>query len=202
MSSNFLGSQTSLSSRVKGNLGEFIAYRIGKNYVFANVKIAPTANASDPLSDFSRPGVDIMWLYFGATEADDWAAVQEVKTTGEPSLRIADDLITDDDELFGENVRFTLQTRLGALKNKLDEYGLTSFSPRVTTLGGPEPPLARGIRLVPTLLHDAADDSLAKMDAVCQAIIGRGWSTSAVGCWSIALDNIDDRLIRLARGQI
>ena len=114
----FLEGQTSLSNRVKGNLGEFIAYCIGTTYVFTNVTISPTANAWEPLSDISRPDIDIIWLYFGDTEADDWAALQEVKTTGGASLQLADSLISDYDKLFGENVRFTLQTRLGALKNR------------------------------------------------------------------------------------
>ena len=198
----FLEGQTSLSNRVKGNLGEFITYCIGTTYVFTNVTISPTANAWEPLSDISRPDIDIIWLYFGDTEADDWAALQEVKTTGGASLQLADSLIADYDKLFGENVRFTLQTRLGALKNRLDEFGQGHLSPRVTLLGVPNPQRSYGIRIVPTLLHDAVDDSSGKMVAVRQALIGRGWATDAVECWSIALGDIDQRLARLARGQL
>ena len=197
----FLKPTESLSNAVKGNLGEFIAYRIGKNYAFTNVTIAHAANAWDPLSQISRPDVDIVWLYFGSNEVDDWAALQEVKTTGKASLGLADGLITDYEKLFGENLRLTLQTRLGALKNKLDQQGQGDLAPRVSALGGPTPNQARGIRLVPTLLHDAAHDSSAKMTVVRQALIGRGWSSNAVECWSIALESLDQRLTRLARGQ-
>ena len=202
VTAGFVESEDTLSNQVKGNLGEFIAYRIGKSYVFTNVDIAHTANAWDPLSRISRPDIDIVWLYFGSKAANDWAALQEVKTTGEPSLRLADNLITDYDKLFGENLQLTLQTRLGALKNKLDQQGRGELCSRVTALGGPVPNGARGIRIVPTLLHDAAHDSSAKMAVVRQALIGRGWSTDAVQCWSVALADIEQRLIRLARGQL
>ena len=33
VTSGFLGPSDSLSNRMKGNLGEFVAYRIGQNYV-------------------------------------------------------------------------------------------------------------------------------------------------------------------------
>lgn len=191
-----------LTNAVKGNLGEFIAYRIGQSYVFTNVEIADTANAWDPLSHISRPDVDIVWLYFGSDEAEDWAALQEVKTTGEASLSLADSLIDDYEKLFGENPRLTLQTRLGALKNKLDQRGQGHLSPRITALGGPDPTQARGIMLVPTLLHDAANDSTVKMAVVRQSLIGQGWSIDAIECWSIVLSDLDSRLTRLARGQL
>ena len=201
VTAGFLKNNGSLSNRVKGNLGEFIAYCIGKSYVFTNVAIAHAANAWDPLSEISRPDIDIVWLHFGSTEEDDWAALQEVKTTGDASLGLADNLISDYEKLFGENLRLTLQTRLGALKNKLDQQGQGNLLSRVTALGGPAPDRARGIRLVPTLLHDVAHDSSVKMTAVRQALIGRGWSTDVVQCWSVALGEIDQRLTRLARGQ-
>ena len=201
VTAGFLEEKGALSNRVKGNLGEFIAYCIGKGHVFTNVTIAHAANAWDPLSEMSRPDVDIVWLYFGNTEADDWAALQEVKTTGADSLGLADDLIVDYEKLFGENLRLTLQTRLGALKNRLDQQGRGDLSSRVTALGGPAPNRARGIRIVPTLLHDSAHNASVKMVAVRQALIGRGWSADVVECWSVALGNIDQRLTRLARGQ-
>ena len=198
----FLGPSESFTNAVKGNLGEFIAYQIGSSYVFTNLTIAPTANAWDPLSKISRPDIDIVWLHFGETEAEDWAVIQEVKTTGGATLTLADSLITDYDKLFGENLRLTLQTRLVALKNKLEQQGQGKYTPRVTALGGPSPSLARGIRLVPTLLHDAAQDSSMKMTVIRQVLIGRGWSSNVVECWSIALADLDDRLSRLARGQL
>ena len=201
VTAGFLGAGDPLPNPVKGNLGEFIAYRIGKTYFFTDSTIEATANAFDPLSAISRPDLDIVWLHFGDTPIDDWVAVQEVKTTGEASLGLADSLLADYDKLFGENLRLTLQTRLGSLKNKLDQQGHSGLSPRITALGGPAPDRARGIRLVPTLLHDIAQDSSAKMVAIRQALIGRGWSADTVECWSVGLGSIDLRLTRLARGQ-
>ena len=202
VTSGFLGPSDSLSNRTKGNLGEFVAYRIGRSYVFTNVEIADTANSWDPLSDISRPDIDIVWLHFGSAVTDDWAAIQEVKTTGQASLSLADELISDYDKLFGENLKLTLQTRLGGLKNRLEERGREDLVPRITSLGGPAPSGTRGIRLVPTLLHDADHDSLTKMYAVRQALLARGWSSDVVQCWSIALDAIDARLSRLAHGRM
>lgn len=197
----FLDPQATLSNRVKGNLGEFIAYSIGKSYVFTNVMIADAANAWDPLADISRPDIDIVWLYFGPSQNDDWAAIQEVKTTGQHSLQVADGLISDYGKLFGENLRVTLRTRLGALRTKLAQRGHSHLAPRLTALGGPSPDEARGIRLLPTLVHDAAYNSSGKMSAVRQALIGNGWSTDVVVCWSIALGNLDRRLFAIAKGQ-
>ena len=201
VTSGFLKPTEPMSNQIKGNLGEFIAYRIGQSYVFTNRTIVDAANAWDPLGKISRSGIDIVWLYFGSSAADDWAALQEVKTTSESSLRLADDLIADYDKLFGENVRFTLQTRLTALKNKLDHWGLSHLCSRVTALGGPNPNQARGVQVVPTLVHDAHYDSSTKMTAIRQALIGRGWTSDAVHCWTFAMDDLDDRLVRLVRGQ-
>ena len=202
VTAGFLKSSELLSNPAKGNLGEFIAYGKGEGFVFTNIAVAHGANTWDPLSQISRPDIDIVWLHFGDTDNDDWAALQEIKTTGEASLRLADDLIADYDKLFGENLRLTLQTRLGALKNKLEQQGQGALSQRVTALGGPSPNRARGIRLVPTLLHDAAHGSLTKMTAVRQVLIGRGWSSDVVECWSVAITDLDNRLTRLARGQL
>ena len=111
VTTGFVPASNSLSNRIKGNLGEFIAHKVGESYVFTNQNIAFTANAWDPLSDISRPDLDIVWLHFGTTPADDWAAIQEVKTTGQSTLVLADDLIQDYEKLFAENPRFTLRTR-------------------------------------------------------------------------------------------
>ena len=201
VTSGFLQAPSSAWNSIKGNLGEFIAYCIGKNYVFADVAVAHAANASDPLSPISRPDIDIVWLHFGEIESEDWAVLQEVKTTGEASLRLANDLLDDYDKLFGENLRLTLHTRLNALKNRLDQQGSSHLCTRVSALAGPSPQQSPAIRLVPTLLHDAAHPSSEKMDVVRQGLIGRHWASHAVVCWSIAFSNIDQRLNRLSRGQ-
>ena len=144
---NFLNPNMPLSNRTKGNLGEFISYCIGRNYVFPQNAHAYTANSWDPLGKMSMPGIDIKWLNIGGTPVDDWITLQEVKTTGGNSLSIADDLIADYGKLFGQNLRLTLRTRLTHLKNQLDQQGLSTLSPRITQLGGPSPSQSTGVYL-------------------------------------------------------
>ena len=195
-------SQTTLTYRVKGNLGEFIAHGIGKTYAFANAQISPTANGGDPLSDISGPGLDIVWFHIGSTQNGDWMALQEVKTTSDASLRLADDLPKDYQKLFERNGRFTLQTRLNAFKNKLDEFGLGHHASRVSALGAPDARQANGIYLVPTLVHDQANGATTKLVAIRQTLLGQGWASTAVDCWSISLGDLDQRLLRLSHGQL
>ena len=198
----FLDGQTTLTNRVKGNLGELIAHGIGKTYVFTTVQISPTANGGDPLSDVSGAGLDIMWLYLGSTQNSDWMALQEVKTTSDASLSLANDLTKDYQKLFAQNGRFTLQTRLNALKNKLEEFGLGHHASRVSAFGALNARQANGIYLVPTLVHDRANGATTKLVAVRQTLLGQGWSTTAVDCWSISIGDIDQRLLRLSHGQL
>ena len=197
----FLSVESDFSNRIKGNLGEFIAYKIGREYAFTEISAVSGANTTDPLADISRPDVDIVWLNIGQNQTDDWAVLQEVKTTGEPSLRLADLLISDYDKLFGENVSLTLPSRLTVLKNKLEQLGQGHLSSRITALTAPSPDLANRIRLIPTLLHDGENDPSAKMVSVRQALIGRGWLPAAVECWSIAIGEIDERLGQIAKGK-
>ena len=197
----FLDPATPLSNRAKGNLGEFITYCIGKHYAHPTTALAYTANAWDPLGNMSRPGPDIKWLNLGQNPNEDWITIQEVKTTGDNSLALASDLITDYNKLFGQDLKLTLRTRLTHLKNRLDQEGRTEMAPRITELGGPSPAQSHGVYLVPTLLHDALADSSTRMAAVRRAIIEQGWPAGNVECWSIQLETIDTRLNQISRGQ-
>ena len=196
----FLDADEILSPQRKGNLGEFIAYRIGRTFAFPYVPIAPAANAGNPLAGNSVSGIDIVWLNIGDSVSDDWAGVQEVKTTGE-RLSITRDLIADYNKLFGRHPYFTLHARLDELKHKLEQFGRDDLIWRVDALGGPEPRLAGGVKLFPTLVHDLKEDSKDQMILVRQALLAKGWSTDVVTGWSIALDNLDHRLERMAKGQ-
>jgi hypothetical protein len=55
-----LAAGTALTSRRKGNLGEFIALTIGRRNDFRAPIRFIAANALDPLSDISRPHIDIL----------------------------------------------------------------------------------------------------------------------------------------------
>ena len=197
----FLQETEAFTYAIKGNLGEFIAYQIGRNYTFVNGEIAHSANASAPLSRISRSGLDVVWMYFGVSASEDWAAIQEIKTTGDESLGLANDLADDYGKLYGTDHRVRLEPRLYGLKSVLLELGLGDLAPRLTALGGLGPNSTKGIYLLPTLIHDSSNESSTKMLAVRQTILGQGWSPRVVHCWSIGLDQIDQRLERLARGQ-
>ena len=198
---DFLAPGTPLSNRTKGNLGEFIAYCIGRHHIHPPAVSAYGENTYNPLGDISNSGLDIKWLNIGQTPATDWISIQEVKTTGSDSLSLADGLITDYDKLFGQNLKFTLRTRLNQFKTQLEQQGRHELVPRITELGGPRAEQARGIHLAPTLLHNASLDSTTKMAAVRQAIIGQGWPPQTVECWSIQLDDIDTRFTQISKGQ-
>lgn len=197
----FLPETEPFTNTIKGNLGEFVGYQIGRNYAFVHGEIAHSANASAPLSRISRSGLDVVWMYFGANPSEDWAAIQEIKTTGQGSLGLADELADDYAKLYGTDHRVRLEPRLYSLMSVLRELGLGQFSPRLTALGGPGPNSTTGIYLLPTLIHDSSNESSTKMLAVRQTILGQGWPPRVVNCWSVGLNQLDGRLERLARGQ-
>ena len=198
--STFLKAGQPFLPAIKGNLGEFIAYRVIDAYRYPSGALVFSANTATPLDHNSSTGVDIVWLYFGNSPNDDWAALQEVKTTGDSSLSLALELEDDYKKLFGENPRLTLQTRLGALKNELEQQNQGHLAKRVTGLGGPNAASCRGIELRPTLIHDAQHSAAQRMEAVRVALVGLGWPAASVTCFTIALDDLDSRLFRLARG--
>ena len=191
----------SVTNRIKGNLGEFIAHKIGRTFVFSNCELSDTANADEPLSDISRPGIDILWFHLGCSETDDWLALQEVKTTNDDSLRLADQLVEDYEKLFGTNIRFTLQTRLTAFKNRLENYGKTDIYERISKLAGSSAELVPAIRAIPTLVHVPSESAVVKMATVRETLVAKGWATGRIECWSIPLSDLDQRLNRLARGE-
>jgi hypothetical protein len=187
---------------IKGNLGEFIGFCLGKWNTLSQFQVF-AANAFTPLSAISKPEIDIVWLYFGDTPDEDIAVLQEVKTTGQISLSYADKLMLDYDKLFGTNPALTLQTRLQAIKNKLEyEHRRKDLCKRVSQLAGNTPQTSTGIRLLPTLIYekDGADPK-TKMIAIRSALCGKGWSSSAVEAWALGLSNLNLRLIRLATGR-
>lgn len=191
-------------NRLKGNLGEAVTFHVGHDYMFADPAYhADAANATTPFSRISKPGVDIVWLHFGQRPADDLALLQEVKTTGDAALGIADRLIDDYNKLFGTDPQMTLQTRLMAVKNRIEyEDRRPELAKRISFLAGKSPQTSPRIRLLPTVVHERADcEPRTKMLAIRAILTGKGWSSSAVTCWSIALTDLDARITRLATGR-
>ncbi len=200
---SFITSQQEMTEGIRGNLGEFTCFWIGQSHDYESYELFTPANAFQPLARNSRTGLDLLWMVFAEDEADDFAVLQEVKLTGDPGLAYASALPVDYAKLFGTNPALTLQTRLEAAKNELEFVkNRPELVPRVTAMGATSPAMATKIRLVPTLVHDdAAPDPEARLQAVRTTIVADGWDPSRVGAWSVALDTLDGRLLRLAMGQ-
>jgi hypothetical protein len=202
INSNFIPPGAMPTDIVRGNLGEFIALRIAQKTFSATQTFAP--NAIQPLNSASISGVDLTYLMFHANDSSlDMAFIQEVKTTGQSSLAYADKLIVDYDKLFGTNVNFTLESRLQAISNSLEiERQRPDLVARVIELNGTTAQSCPRIRLIPTLVHErSGTQPVQKMIAIRQAIASKGWPSASIEAWAVALTDLDQRLIRLARGQ-
>lgn len=189
--------------RRHGNLGEHIAFRLGDERDY-NGWERQIRNASEPLSNVSSSGIDIIWLLLSVTNpADDVVVFQETKTTGDLSLNYAYELSADYRKLFSPGSELSLAIRLQNFANYLE---LTrSFSEemlhRVIAMAAITPKAASKVRLVPTLVHDRNADPTLKLQAVLTSIANVGWSPASISPWSIALENLSDRLERIAHGQ-
>src|ERR1035441_8723590 len=86
-----------LSKQQKGNLGEFIAFRLGHENDFSDPAHRLVANnAYDPLSGISISGLDLAYVYFDPNDpSSDLLYIQEVKTTGGGNLSYANNLVAD-----------------------------------------------------------------------------------------------------------
>lgn len=200
---SFIGSAAEMSEPRKGNLAEFITAWVGQIEAFVGFHLCQPANAHQPLNAVSRQGLDLLWLQFGESPGQDLAVVQEVKATGSPGLAYASSLPPDYQKLFGTNPNLTLQTRLAVAKSELEFGGASpDLIHRVTLLAGATAATSPNIQLVPTLVHDdMAPSPEVRLQAVRAAIAGQGWPSSQITPWSIALDALEDRLLRLAMGR-
>jgi hypothetical protein len=198
----FLGTRSEVTNSHRGNLGEFIAFCLGESDDFSSHTPFP-ANAFNPLSSISRPEIDIVWVFFGQNDRDDCSVLQEVKTTSDPDIKIAYELVVDFDKLFGTDVGLTLHTRLQAMKNEL-QYKLNKpeLCRRLSKLAGNSPKTSANVRLLPTIVYERENSKPEiRMHAVRTILIGRGWPPQAVESWAIGLFELDPRLIRLAMGK-
>ena len=199
----FLTVSEALSESIKGNLGESISFFVGRSFDFRRHLPFP-ANAFSPLSAISRPDIDIVWVFLGKKSGEDFAILQEVKTTtSSSSLDYADNLKKDYDKLFSTNVKVSLNTRLQGIKSEVEyKLGRPKLCPRIADLAGKSPETSPKIRLLPTLVHDlAAGNPVKKMVAIRSTLVGQGWSAVSVDAWAIGLSQLESRLRKLARGQ-
>lgn len=200
----FLPAGTIPSPRIVGNIAEMIVFQIGREHDFQHADIyADAVNAAQPLSDISNAGVDILWMRFGVLPQDDWVCLQEVKATGDASLKYANELLQDYDKLFDADPRFTLRTRLDGLKHKLEtQWNRPELASRLVNIGGPSPSQAARVRIAPSIVHEAQEAHPSeRMATIRQGLTGRGWPGELVLCWAVKLDGFAARMERLIVGE-
>jgi len=193
-----------VGSRIKGNLGEFIALHVALAGPHGKMD-KHIGNALQPLSRISGPGLDLIYIHFDALDSGhDRLYIQEIKTTGDMSLEYFDKLKGDYKKLFAPDLQFTLQTRISALANKFElEQNNAEYAERVTKLGGTTPQQSVRVQLVPTGIHDlASSDPVSKMLMIRSSIMGFGWDSLQIEPWAIGLSDLEKRLLRLLKGQL
>jgi hypothetical protein len=201
--SAFLPPDVQLSNWLKGNVGEAIAHCVGTKVAAPHIRVA-CANALDPFSGISRADIDIVWLSLDPDDPDlDKAILQEVKTTTDEDMSVVGALIPDYEKLFGTDVRRTLSSRLHAIASELRFLGGDDESAeRVLRLAQARDPVhATKIFLRPTVVHEERLDPATPLTAVRQTLISSGWSGERIEDWTVALEELDERIVRLAEGR-
>jgi hypothetical protein len=200
----FIGPTETISLSQRGNLGEFISLHIAKAGAFRTLeKFA--RNALQPLSGISGDGIDLTYVYFDpVSAANDLLYIQEVKTTAANNLDYLNKLEDDYRKLFSTNVNLTLQTRIQCLSNSFEvERNNNAYAERVQYLGDKTPKECSRVRLIPTGVHKlGVGQPVQKMLAIRSAIAAFGWDPAAINPWAVRLSDLEDRLLRLARGQL
>lgn len=203
MGTAFIGPTDQLTLSQKGNLGEFVSLHIGRHDAFAGHQ-GFASNAIQPLTKISGAGVDLMFVYFDPIyEENDLLYIQETKTTSQENLNYFSALEADYEKLFSTDLNLTLQSRISYLSNSFEmERNNDDYARRVQRLGGTSPSQCTRTRLIPTGIHKLGiGNPVQKMLAVKTAIAGFGWVQSSISPWAIGLSDLEDRLLRLARGQ-
>lgn len=202
MRTRFLGPAEIISHRQEGNLGEFICLQVSmKTPLGATEKFAQ--NALDPLQDISAAGVDLAYVYFDDNPSKNLLYIQEIKTTSNPLMTYADNLKADYKKLFGNDLDLTLLSRIQSLANRFEiERNRPDLVDRVLALGADTPQSCTRVHLLPTAVHERnGANPVQKMLAIRTAITAFGWNAAAITPWAIGLTELQDRLLRLARGQ-
>lgn len=200
----FLEPGVNPTTNVFGNVGELIAFRIGRERIQTNggELVAHAPNVDAPLIDRSRDGVDIVWLHFAEHPSGDWVVLQEVKATADPGLGHAATLLNDYQKLFGTDPRLTLRSRLNGLKAWLSlQLDRPQLATRLTGLGGSSPSEATRVRVLPTFVHEASTaDPAGRMVLIRQSMLGLGWPDEAIYCWAVGLEDFATRIDQLVHG--
>lgn len=200
----FIGTGETINLSQRGNLGEFISLHIAIAGAFNKMeKFAP--NALQPFSPISGAGLDLIYVYFDpVSEDNDLLYIQEVKTTAAENLNYLNNLGNDYKKLFSTDMCLTLQTRIQCLANSFElERNNDAYAERVYRLGATAANECSRVRLIPTGVHAlGVGNPVRKMLAIRSDIAAFGWNQANIESWAIALSDLEDRLLRLAREQI
>lgn len=203
---------TALTTGRRGNLGEFLSYKVAVvNGLYGKRKGYTVAlmGALTPLQDGAPTGLDttIVHLDPSGDTSKDCLYIMEVKTTGAVNLTYATALIGDYEKLLGKTtVAGSLGQRFNWLLGYLKE--IHEFSDeeieRVGNLFMPEAKDCKGIRLLPTLVHarNVGDEAAVNaLDHVAGEIEKQGWGKKTIEPWSIAISNLTRCLVHLSNNE-
>ena len=200
---------TKLNPGRRGNLGEFLSYRVARaSGLYGKSKGYTLAlmGALTPLQDGAPPGMNITIVHLDPCGdiSKDCLYIMEVKTTGSAKLTYATALVGDYEKLLGKTaVAGSLGQRFNWLQSYLKE--IHEFSDdaveRVGNLFMPEAKDCKGIKLLPTLVHDRKVGNLAAvvaLDDVAAKIEMQGWRKQTIEPWSIAISKLTQCLVHLS----
>ncbi|MBY5639519.1 hypothetical protein HFO39_33040 [Rhizobium leguminosarum] len=200
----FLDDSAALTNRQKGNIGEFVTLHVARGLQFGAME-KQAGNALEPLSDISKAGLDLVYVYLDKSNAlNDLIYIQEIKTTAQKTLGYWEKLTEDYEKLFATDLDFTLQSRIQTLAFRFEiEQNNDEYAERVKRLGATTPQGCTNVRLLPTGIHDlSVGNPVEKLVAIQSAITVFGWNAAQIAPWAIGLSNLEERLLRLARGKL
>lgn len=201
--------KATLTTGRKGNLGEFLSFRIARaSGLYGKSKGYTIAlmGALTPLQDGAPTGLDITIVHLDPSGdiSKDCLYIMEVKTTGSAKLTYATALIGDYEKLLGKaSVAGSLGQRFNWLQGYLmdvHEFADDELE-RVGNLFMPNAKDCKGIRLLPTLVHDRKvgdQAAVVALDDVAAEIEKQGWDKKTIEPWSIAIDRLTDCLVHLS----
>lgn len=203
---------SALTTGRRGNLGEFISYRVARSSGLHGKSKGYTIaimGANTPLQDGAPTGLDttIIHLDPSGDTSKDRLFIMEVKTTGAVELTYASALVGDYEKLLGKT---KFAGSLGERMNWLQGYLMEvhEFSPteldRVGDLFQPKAKDCIGITLLPTLVHDRKSGDTAAitaLDVVAKKIEGLGWRQDCIEAWSIAITDLTNCFIHLSNNK-
>ncbi|XLZ69746.1 hypothetical protein ABT364_24960 [Massilia sp. SR12] len=201
----WLSDPTQFNSRIKGNIGEFVAFHlVNPRQPLGSGWYAFYSNTDNPLSRISGAGLDMCFIYLDAdtTGAKDRLYIQEVKTTGSAKLDYADMLVQDHLKLTSVDPSLNLQARIRAIKARMRDLYVADAATlkRIQEIANPDPAKCDKVMLLPTLVHEKKNaDPATKLAKVRKEIADQDWQLHLIYPISISISRLDDGFASLAQ---